>query len=69
MIVWKCCGCDGPIFLVFHLRSVLLSMNIRPTTHTMEYLNDIDQLSVDIFATDIHVLRQWITPEHVLSVK
>ena len=37
----------------------------RPT-HTI-YV--IDQQSVDIFATDIHVRRQYITPEHVLSAK
>ena len=40
----------------------------RPT-HTMEYLNVIDQLSVDVFPTDIHGRRQWITQEHVLSAK
>ena len=38
----------------------------RPT-HNIIYLNVIDQQSVDIFATDIHVRRQWITPEHVMS--
>ena len=37
-------------------------------TQTLEYLHFI-QLSVDIFATDIHVRTQWITPEHVLSAK
>ena len=37
-------------------------------THTI-YLNVIEQQSVDIFATDIHVRRQWIAPEHVLSAK
>ena len=35
----------------------------------MEYRNVIDQQFVDIFATDIHVRRQWITPEQLLSAK
>ena len=39
------------------------------THNIIIYLNVIDQQSVDIFATDIHVRRQWITPEHVLSAK
>ena len=41
----------------------------RPTVHTQYNISVIDQQSVDIFATDIHVRRQWITPEHVLSAQ
>ena len=62
MILLKCCGYDAPIFRMFHLRSVVC-------THTLEYLHFIDHLSVDIFATDFHVRRQWITPEQMLSAK